>query len=79
MPGLLELPRPWRTGRSETLRMGLILQYLRRPWGDLVTGEFCGAESRSVGTLFNSCYLDSRRQRGVIQPAPRLVMDDWAG
>lgn len=34
---------------------------------------------RPVGTLFNSCYLDSRRQRGVIQPAPRLVMDDWAG
>lgn len=34
--------------------------------------------NRPVGTLFNSCCLDSRRQRGVIQPAPRLAMDDWA-
>lgn len=34
--------------------------------------------SRPLGTILNSCCLDSRRQRGVMLPAPRLGVDDWA-
>lgn len=35
--------------------------------------------SRPVGTVFNSCCWDSRRQRGVSHPASSEIGDRWLG